>query len=636
MRIQHFLALCLIIVSVYTCNNLETQTPDPVLSWKVPADVAGGLQGNDFDKIQAAVNLFTWETFIAINWPALPNYAGVPDSSKTIAATGPRVWETWKEASEVYLPNGQKPSPWGQSDSIPGLKKGIKVLSRWSKNDEFLNDDLQPTKANGALPGTLTDQNGNIVYYEIRLNQTLFDYVVKNQFYNSKPQAQAKLISAPAGSMLIKAAWRQLKPGEGENYLVINAYVSDNPDHKKAKYQLKRMGLVGLHVMHKTPSAPQWIWSTHEQTQNLSSIHPTFYNPNCDTCPINKQTQPGTPNQVKRAMPIASATQALNKSIQVLLNKAKLSHYELIGAQWPIPPSVQNSNPSTVFAVAPSILANSTMETFIQKSSSCMGCHAMARSSNPDQFVSADFSFTFSDAQPTLSANGIALPPKQNGVIYPPKKWQSIMLGYNLTIKTYEMLPQNVPVAKLHCGSCHLDAGTNPSAAWWVGMRDSSNYPTLPDITKRINQCFTNSLNGIALCPDTATNNVNMNALIDYMSWLDTQAKSLPKPLNPFPTIPVLTPDTIRGKKIFLQKCAFCHQRDGQGRYASNTYYRPALWGAHSYNQSAGFYGHVDWLAAFIHGNMPLGSGGVLTAQEATDLAYYIKGKPRPRKTTTK
>lgn len=636
MRISQLLVFLLLLVFVYTCDNLETQAHDPVLSWKVPADVAGGLQGKDFDKIQAAVNLFSWETFVAINWPALPNQAGLPDSTKTISATGPRVWETWKEASEVYLSNGQKPAPWGQNDSIPGLKKGIKVLSRWSKNDEFLNDDLQPTKADSTLPGTLTDQNGNIVYYEIRLNQTLFDYVVGNQFYNANQQAQAKLISAPAGSMIIKAAWRQLEPGEGKNFLVINAYVSDHPDRTKAKYQLKKMGLVGLHIMHKTPSAPQWIWSTHEQVQNLSSIHPSFYNPACDTCPINKQTEPGTPNQVKRATPIAAATQSLNKSIQTLLGAAKLSQYELIGAQWPIPPMAQDTNPATVFDVTPAILANSTMETYIQNSSSCMGCHAMARSTNPNQFVAADFSFTFDDARPIIKNNGIALPPKQNGTIYPAKRWQSILLGYNLAIRTYEMLPQNVPVAKLHCGSCHLDAGTNPNAAWWVGMRDSSNYPTRKDITNRINQCFTNSLNGIALCPDTVTTNKDMNALIDYMSWLDTQAKNLPKPLNPFPTIPTLTPDTIRGKKIFLQKCAFCHQRDGQGRYASNTYYRPALWGAHSYNQSAGFYVNMSMLSEFIHGNMPLGSGGVLTAQEATDLAYYIKGKPRPRKTTTK
>ena len=635
MRLSHLLVLRLIVLLAYTCNNLEIQAPNPVISWKVPTDVTGGLTGKDFDKIQAAVNLFTWETFVAINWPALLNYAGVPDTTKTIAATGPRVWETWKEASEVYLPSGQKPAPWDQSDSIAGLKKGIKVLSRWSKNDEFLNDDLQPTKANGALPGTLTDQNGKMVYYEIRLNETLFDYIVQNQLYNANQQGQAKLISAPAGSMIIKAAWRQLEPGEGQNYLVVDAYVSDNPDRTKAKYQLKKMGLVGLHIMHKTPSAPQWIWSTHEQVQNLSSIHPSFYNPACDTCPVNKQTEAGTPNQVKRATPIATATQALNKSIQALLGKAKLSQYELIGAQWPIPPAAQDTNPSTVFAVQPSILANSTMETYIQKSSSCMGCHAMARSTNPNQFVSADFSFTFDDARPVLSSNGIKLPPQNNGS-YSPKQWQSILLGYNLSISTYEMLPKNVPVAKLHCGSCHLDAGTNPNAAWWVGMRDTSNYPTVQDITNRINQCFTNSLNGVALCPDTVTNNVQMNAFIDYMSWLDMQAKNLPKPLNPFPTIPVLTPDTIKGKKVFLQKCAFCHQRDGQGRYASNTYYRPALWGAKSYNQSAGFYGHVDWLAAFIHGNMPLGSGGELTPQEATDLAYYIKGKPRPVKKTAK
>ena len=631
------LLILMVVLLAYTCNNLEKQgsDPQPQVSWNVPTEVSGGLNGGDIEKIQKQVNVFAWETFLAINWPALSTQAGMPDTSKTIAGPGQRVWETWKETSEVYLVDGQKPAPWGQSMTIPGLKKGIKVLSRWSKNDEFLNDDLQPTKANGALPGTLTDQDSNIVYYEIRLNEVLFDYIVQNGYYNASTQAKAKLISAPAGSMLIKAAWKQLDFNEAKNYLVVDAYVSDQPDRKKAKYQLKKMGLVGLHIMHKTPDAPQWIWSTHEQVQNLQGIHPSFNNPDCTSCPVNQQTKPGTPNQVVRDNTIDPATQQLNKEVQGLLGGAKLAQYELIGAQWPIPSMKRDSNPNTVFEVAPALLANSTMETYIQNSSSCMGCHAMARSANPAEFVTADFSFTFSDARPVLAINKIALPPQQNGSIYPAQQWKSIVRGYDLAIRTYELLPKNVPVAKLHCGSCHLDAGTDPDAAWWVGMRDSSNYPTRQDITHRINQCFTNSLNGVALCPDTATNNPDMNALINYMSWLDTQAKTIPRPKNPFPAIPTLAGDTIRGKSIFLQKCAFCHQRDGQGRYESNTYYRPALWGPKSYNQSAGFYQEVGMLAAFIHGNMPLGSGGVLTPQEATDLAYYILGKRRPIKKTS-
>lgn len=40
------------------------------------------------------------------------------------------------------------------------------------------------------------------------------------------------------------------------------------------------------------------------------------------------------------------------------------------------------------------------MESFAQKTSSCIGCHAMARTLKPDTFVSADFTFTLNNAKP--------------------------------------------------------------------------------------------------------------------------------------------------------------------------------------------------------------------------------------------
>ena len=40
----------------------------------------------------------------------------------------------------------------------------------------------------------------------------------------------------------------------------------------------------------------------------------------------------------------------------------------------------------------------------------------------------------------------------------------------------------------------------------------------------------------------------------------------------------------------------------------------------------------VELLARFIHANMPLGSAGVLTGQEAWDLAAFIAAQCRPGK----
>ena len=89
---------------------------------------------------------------------------------------------------------------------------------------------------------------------------------------------------------------------------------------------------------------------------------------------------------------------ALNADLRRALASARtpLANYQLIDTQWPIP----SASHGTVFDVRPRRLANTTMESFAQQTSSCMGCHAMARSLNPEAFVSADFSFTLNNALP--------------------------------------------------------------------------------------------------------------------------------------------------------------------------------------------------------------------------------------------
>jgi cytochrome c len=115
------------------------------------------------------------------------------------------------------------------------------------------------------------------------------------------------------------------------------------------------------------------------------------------------------------------------------------------------------------------------------------------------------------------------------------------------------------------------------------------------------------------------------------MQWLDEQAQLLkiPSPDSPYPPISKLNGDASPGEATFGQKCAFCHGADGQGRYESDTYYRPALWGPHSFNGQAGM-ATSPKLPSFVRANMPFHSGGELTDQEAWNLAAFILSKPRP------
>jgi cytochrome c len=396
--------------------------------------------------------------------------------------------------------------------------------------------------------------------------------------------------------------------------------------------------------MHKTASAPQWIWSTFEQIDNVSGAHPSFHNPRQRDGEVNRQTHSGTPNQVTRVIPIPALdpdcgkmdqavdnVQQLNRDVQKALGDSVFRHYELIGTQWPVSTQRNEVAPSTVFQVLPELLGNTTMETFIQETSSCMGCHAMARTSKTSQFVSADFTFTLGEAFPRLPNLQQIPAPSQREAGVPKERWARVVRGYELAARTYELLPDFVPHAKLHCQSCHLNAGGNPTAAWWVGMMAKFRYPETDQLPARINQCFEQSMNGKPLCDARDRTDPNMNALIVYMQWLDEQAtvRKIPMPAQPFPALSTMSGNAERGKKIFLQKCAFCHGNDGQGRYLSDTYYRPALWGKHSFNARAGMAKPATF-AAFIHGNMPFGSGGELTAQEAWDIASFVDAQERP------
>jgi cytochrome c len=622
------------------------------LSCFLPDDV-NNLQNPDVQVAQHQTNLFAWQEFMAVNWPAKAGERGVPDLEQSISSPDDRVWETWKRESEVFLDGGAPPpawnerGPWVVNTTDPEIET---VLVKDKKIDDYLDAKTQAAGSDARFDPVLTDQKGKLVRYDIRMNKVMFDYIVQNRLYNGLVQAQAKNISFPAGSVLVKAAWREVSSDEAANFYTTTALVCDEANGKPSGCRKQVMGLVGLHVTQKTPSAPQWIWATFEHVNNVpdaasSGSAYSFNDPKCKNCANNRQTKPGSPNQLTRERPISSASKGdgnedddtvqLNADVSKALGAtgSVLRNYELVSAQWPIPGS--SSGAPTVFKVKPDALANTTMESYVQTTSSCMSCHATARTTNADGFVFSDFSFVLNNAKP-VPQNWKVLPapgsPKDD---WEKQNWPSIARGFALASRTYELLPKNVPQARLHCSSCHLNQGRNADAAWWVGL--SRDYPTTPDLQKRINACFTNSLNGIALCKpgSECDKNKAMASLVAYTQWLDRQwnaAKGNHPTANGLPTIPVLSGDSGRGSTIFTQKCAVCHNLEGQGRYLGDAYYRPALWGKHSFNFAAGMFAYPDLLASFVKNNMPYGAGGELTDQEAWDVASFVHGMPRPTK----
>lgn len=640
-----------------------TTLPAPTISCAIPTDVAGRLAQPQAYLAQRASNLFSWQLFIGMHWPASATRRGEPEPSLALGAPGKVVWETWREAREVFRhdPSGKPmpPLPWNEPSAVPAQCAGSeRVLHRLSKVDDLLDDFDQPTGANRALPPVLTAQNGKPTRYEIRLNRIAYEAIAApgNRWWDGARHADLKSVRFPAGSILVKAAWTPVDEADAKRFHTINACVCD---HDVCTVQ--RMGLSGFHVMSKTPSAPQWLWSTFEHMGNVpdSCTAPaagryTYFDASKGMQKANRQTPAGTPSQVCRLIPIPSAeplcvskedasdnVQALNAAMQKALASTPIARYALINTQWPVPGRTPAGAPHTVFAVQPALLGNSALESFIQGSSSCMGCHSMARTkrhastaASDRGFVSSDFTFALGLARPKLAPLPLLreLPAADcAGDKAADPKCRALQIVND----TYNQLPEHVG-AKLHCSSCHLDAGRNPRAAWWKGMAEKYSPKVYPGgLANRINHCFTNSLNGKKLCtPDEnglCPDNPHMSALIAYMAWLSEPRNNPTHAVAKHALVRIGSGTGVkeRGAQIFLQKCAFCHGADGQGRYEDGVYFRPALWGDRSFNSRAGMEASAS-LAPFIYANMPLGSGGELTKQEAMDLACYIDSRPRP------
>lgn len=208
----------------------------------------------------------------------------------------------------------------------------------------------------------------------------------------------------------------------------------------------------------------------------------------------------------------------------------------------------------------------------------------------------------------------------------------SIRQGKKIMNETQMLLPQNVGNA-LNCSSCHLNAGTVPKTAPFVGL-----WGVFPEFNKRdgkvvtlserINDCFERSMNGRPLSY-TSDEMINMLA---YIQWLSTGVPTGQSVKGRgFETIDQkLTADPTRGKVLYAQKCASCHGAEGAGlKLPTGSYVFPPLWGDESFNDGAGM-ARTMTAAAFVRYKMPEGLENSLSEQDAVDIASFFVHQPRP------
>jgi len=82
-------------------------------------------------------------------------------------------------------------------------------------------------------------------------------------------------VEFPAGTILVKGAFRELNDEEaasGRFYMTTVRYYEDIGDSENHCYHERVWGLVGLHIIHKTPTSPNFVFATFEQVDNLLTV----------------------------------------------------------------------------------------------------------------------------------------------------------------------------------------------------------------------------------------------------------------------------------------------------------------------------------------------------------------------------
>ena len=453
-----------------------------------PGEIAKSIPGDTPITSQDSLNCFAWQVFIGLNLQVDPQNPGVPDSSAKPSEFGEpgttqtAVWETYANINNVMRKNAEPPLPWGDNSvavsacssamqgKAPTQKVRIMASSRSAASFNLSEDAAQAFPSNN--PNWLADKNGNPVFYEILMGKDQYDYINNNTLYNLDVQVKRlqnnQNIVLPMGhgevlgGLEIKAAWLQVadpKNSRWQRFKTTTAYVYDKNTQACAE---QTMALVGLHIIHKTASQPQWVWATFEQIDNAPDTTQiksdgtvdgeyTFYNNSCtvqdvpSTCKAKTvngeavtQTScqanispayyltgtdncPVYPVRVSRDFNIKDTTddhiKSLNTAVQTMIKQANAdsvyANYQLVNVLWSSA-AVNDNEPSGNPPLAPLStsgetpplttvpVANTTLETYAQ-GFNCLSCHRYASISpaagSEVKNYATDYSFIFSFAQ---------------------------------------------------------------------------------------------------------------------------------------------------------------------------------------------------------------------------------------------
>ncbi len=338
MKFEHFLnpsgyftVVLLIAIGFPGCSGPQKEyVMSPPVSipdhepWEVSLDSLYALQYPD---------RYAWDLFRAINWPADTTRLEA-DTSKVLGDPGWVVWQTWKTAPEIYLPDGNRPMPWQAKHFNPRS-----------------SEDFSPFSIKEKLPDITRDPTYGLE--EVAMNKAAFDYVVENELYNLNGQLKSYKapgeMAFPLAAMEVKVKWRRIPDRNYDKARYHWQYITvrDSGQTRKELY-----GLVAIHITSRV--LKKWLWATFEHVDSRSQKHtgddgwllPSRDRFGCYEPPYDCERAP----------------------TGIGLEGTKWEYFLLRGTQ------VDYTDEEG----RPILLANSNVERGFQLSSSCITCHSLA------------------------------------------------------------------------------------------------------------------------------------------------------------------------------------------------------------------------------------------------------------------
>lgn len=275
-----------------TTSDLTARNP------KLPADLATGLSHTDYAT-------FAWRSFFALNNTAaapLPANRGVgnpassfADSGKVSKSPSPLLWQTFAHRTELFPAinkngAGGPTRPFGsdpQYSYTKFIKSGIPLasgatFSHYNNLDEAtqIGQNAIFFPVNPPNAATTTDARGDYapsndsqILFEAKANPVIYEYA---KGLTSYPKTNIVL---PDGAVEVKAAWRKLAdipvPNQSR-YHTATVVTYRGTDAQPVAYN-EEYALVALHIIHKTPNYPTFIFATfeHEDALTLPDGKPT-------------------------------------------------------------------------------------------------------------------------------------------------------------------------------------------------------------------------------------------------------------------------------------------------------------------------------------------------------------------------